>query len=100
MAQKNSMMNMFGNPQDFMYNLMGKPQAPSYGYGATGLNLNDYLGIVSASQLQPVIQPTNILSSDDDDTNSVFYRFHHFDHHSGIFPSRVLLQTRSRQSQT
>lgn len=41
--------------------------APSYAYGPTGLNLNDYLGIMSVPQIQPVIQPTNILYDEDED---------------------------------
>lgn len=67
MQRESRQLAMFGDPQDFMYNLMGKPQAPSYGYGPTGLNLNDYLGVMSASQIQPVIQPTNILYDEDED---------------------------------
>ena len=39
----------------------------NYGYGPTGLNLNDYLGIMSVPQVQPVIQPTNILYDEDED---------------------------------
>jgi len=57
--------------EQFMYNLMGKPQAPSYGYGPTGLNLNDFTGVVLSNAMEPTIQPTNILSSDDDDYENI-----------------------------
>jgi hypothetical protein len=58
-----------GDPYGAAINQMNN--APSYGYGPTGLNLNDFTGIMLSNAMEPVIKPTNILSSDDDDYENI-----------------------------
>ena len=53
--------------EQFINALVGRPQAPSYGFGPTGLNLNDYLGIMSAPQIQPTLRPQEIIGGEQDE---------------------------------
>jgi len=54
-----------GDPYGAAMNQMNN--ASSYGYGPTGLNLNDFTGIMLSNAMQPTLQPQEIIGGEQDE---------------------------------